>query len=153
MKSETNWPALSVRQPWAELLISGRKTVEIRTWAPDYRGRLWLHAGLKANSELEQRFGLDGAYKGGFIGSIELAAVVPITRDRWIQWRQKHLDSAEFRHGMLAWIVEAPRRLRTPVAGIGQLGLFRPSDDLIQQLTEEDVGDNPMEQSRDREPL
>jgi ASCH domain len=139
MKSETEWPALSVRQPWAELLISGRKSIEIRTWAPDYRGRLWLHAGSKADPELERLFGLEGAYKGGFIGSIQLTAVVPMTSDRWIQWRQNHLDAGQYHHGMLAWIVEAPRRFRTPVAGTGRLGLFRLSDDIIRQLTEADA--------------
>ena|SRR6266536_1876555 len=37
--------ALSVRQPWANLIASGRKTVELRTWSTDYRGLLAISAG------------------------------------------------------------------------------------------------------------
>ena len=29
---------LSVRQPWASLLVSGLKDIENRTWAPNYKG-------------------------------------------------------------------------------------------------------------------
>ena len=86
------WPALSVQQPWAELLISGRKTIEIRSWTPDYRGRLWLHAGLKSNSDLDQAFGFQNLFRGGYLGSIRLLATIPLTRERWSQYRGKHLD-------------------------------------------------------------
>ncbi len=36
---------LSVRQPWAWLLVQGIKTVENRTWRTNYRGPLLIHAG------------------------------------------------------------------------------------------------------------
>lgn len=133
------WPALSVRQPWAELLISGRKSIELRKWATDYRGRLWLHAGLKASPELERHFGLQGAYKGGFVGSIQLAAVVPMTSERWQQWQDHHLDTGPYEHGMFAWLMEAPRRFKAPVPSQGRLGLFKPPDDIVRQLTAADV--------------
>jgi hypothetical protein len=34
--------ALSVRQPWANLLASGKKTIETRLWPTDYRGSLLI---------------------------------------------------------------------------------------------------------------
>ncbi|MHB8736522.1 MAG: ASCH domain-containing protein [Terriglobales bacterium] len=36
--------ALSVKQPWATLLIHGLKTIEIRRWPTARRGRILLHA-------------------------------------------------------------------------------------------------------------
>jgi hypothetical protein len=36
--------ALSLKQPWAALLVAGRKTVEVRRWSTSYRGRLLIHA-------------------------------------------------------------------------------------------------------------
>ena len=39
--------ALSVRQPWAELIVAGLKDVENRTWRTDYRGPVLIHAGMK----------------------------------------------------------------------------------------------------------
>jgi hypothetical protein len=37
--------ALSIRQPWAWLIVHGFKPVENRDWATDYRGPLAIHAG------------------------------------------------------------------------------------------------------------
>lgn len=34
--------ALSVKQPWANLIVSGEKTIETRTWGTDYRGPLLI---------------------------------------------------------------------------------------------------------------
>lgn len=36
---------LSVRQPWASLIASGRKTVELRCWTTEYRGPVIILAG------------------------------------------------------------------------------------------------------------
>ena len=44
-------PALSIRQPWAELIVRGHKDVENRTWRHSYRGPVLIHAGHK--SELD----------------------------------------------------------------------------------------------------
>jgi hypothetical protein len=36
--------ALSIRQPWAELILCRRKTIEIRSWKSAYRAWLLIHA-------------------------------------------------------------------------------------------------------------
>ena len=36
--------ALSLKQPWAALLVHGRKTVEVRRWATARRGPVLIHA-------------------------------------------------------------------------------------------------------------
>src|SRR6516164_1264126 len=36
--------ALSLKQPWATLLVHGRKTIEVRRWATRRRGLLLIHA-------------------------------------------------------------------------------------------------------------
>ena len=35
---------LSVRQPWAYLIVAGHKDIENRKWRTSYRGRLLIHA-------------------------------------------------------------------------------------------------------------
>ena len=37
---------ISVRQPWAWLLVAGHKDIENRTWRTSYRGSLLIHASL-----------------------------------------------------------------------------------------------------------
>lgn len=36
--------ALSIRQPWAWLIVNGHKTVENRTWRTNNRGAVLIHA-------------------------------------------------------------------------------------------------------------
>ena len=36
--------ALSLKQPWAALLVAGLKTIEIRRWSTAYRGPVLIHA-------------------------------------------------------------------------------------------------------------
>lgn len=39
--------ALSIRQPWAWLIVNGYKDVENRTWRTGFRGRFLVHAAKK----------------------------------------------------------------------------------------------------------
>ena len=39
--------ALSIRQPWAWLIVNGIKDVENRNWRTHYRGPVLVHAGKK----------------------------------------------------------------------------------------------------------
>lgn len=43
----TAMKALSVKQPWANLLASGKKTIETRLWPTDYRGPLLIVSSKK----------------------------------------------------------------------------------------------------------
>ncbi len=61
--------ALSIRQPWIELILSGLKTIEVRTWSTEYRGELWLHAGKKADREALKRFNFS-------VGDLAFAAII-----------------------------------------------------------------------------
>lgn len=118
-------PALSVRQPWAELILTGRKKIEIRSWATAYRGPLWLHASSRADRPV-YGLKLEDLFKGGFVGRIDLVAIVPFEQERWEQWRSMHLDPGSYQPGLFAWIVESPIRLSSPLPAPGALKLFSP---------------------------
>src|SRR5438105_2711773 len=45
--------ALSLKQPWAALLASGRKTVEVRKWPTTRRGRVLIHAARVSDDRPE----------------------------------------------------------------------------------------------------
>ncbi|MFB5646865.1 MAG: ASCH domain-containing protein, partial [Candidatus Nitrosomaritimum yanchengensis] len=42
---------LSVSQPFADLIISGNKTIELRNWNTAFRGEFLIHAPLKIRIE------------------------------------------------------------------------------------------------------
>lgn len=139
MSSNTLIRAISVRQPWAELIISGRKKIELRDWKPvyldePYRGRLWLHTGLQKAAELEKSFGFSDLYRGGYIGIVTLDLVVEMTKERWEQWREQHLDTGQFPQGYYAWVLSSPIRFKSPLDAPGKLGLYHPSQEIYKQL-------------------
>lgn len=43
--------ALSIKQPWAALIVHGFKPVENRDWHCNYRGPLLIHAGKQEDTE------------------------------------------------------------------------------------------------------
>jgi hypothetical protein len=45
--------ALSLKQPWAALLVHGRKTIEVRRWPTARRGRVLIHAARVSDVRLE----------------------------------------------------------------------------------------------------
>ena len=41
--------ALSIKEPYANMILSGKKTIETRTWRTNYRGPLLICASAKPN--------------------------------------------------------------------------------------------------------
>jgi hypothetical protein len=46
--------AISIRQPWAWLIVQGYKDVENRTWATKYRGPILIHAGKTCDPAFDE---------------------------------------------------------------------------------------------------
>ena len=131
---DINIPALSVQQPWAELIISGRKQIEIRRWSTSYRGDCWLHTGLKRNPELEKLFSIADPFTGGFLGTVRIELIIPLDRQRWETMRERLLVPGTFLPSMFGWIFSNPKRFLKPVNGPGQLRLFYPDKDIYVKL-------------------
>lgn len=71
--------ALSIKQPWAALLVAGLKTIEIRKWATTVRGTVYIHAASKPDPREEgwayvtEELRPLAALGGGIIGTAELS--------------------------------------------------------------------------------
>ena len=79
--------ALSLKQPWAALVLCGVKTIEIRKWSTTVRGPVLLHAA-KVDDPREEGWRLLptaakalAALRGGVIGQLDLVECRPY-RDR-----------------------------------------------------------------------
>jgi hypothetical protein len=128
-------PAISIRQPWAELILSGRKTIEIRSWSTEHHGLLWVHTGLKGIPELESEMGFSDLFKGGYIGSVVLDTVIPLDRHRWEVLDSRHLCSrGDYVPGQYGWVLSSPYKFEQPIPGPGQRGLFYPTTELGELL-------------------
>ena len=65
---------LTIKQPWASLIIEGYKEYEFRSWKTNYRGELLIHAGKSIDKEAYKRLGkyLINMPLGKIIGKVEL---------------------------------------------------------------------------------
>jgi ASC-1-like (ASCH) protein len=43
---------LSIRQPYAELIVSGKKTIELTSWDTEFRGEFQVHASKAIDKEV-----------------------------------------------------------------------------------------------------
>ncbi|MFX0195177.1 MAG: ASCH domain-containing protein [Candidatus Hodarchaeota archaeon] len=134
MNNVQSFPAISIRQPWAELILRGKKTIEVRSWDSAYRGMLYLHTGKFPYGYKALDLGLQDVFRGGYVGTIELAAIVPFTLELWEQWRELHLLDGQFRQGLFAWMIRNPRRFKNPIPGPGALGIFHPDPSVAKTL-------------------
>ena len=113
---------LSVRQPWAWLIVSGHKPVENRTWRTDYRGPLLIHAGgrmadredVELANEMMDLLGIQAPEEyplGGIVGCCLVTGCVSHSTNDWFC-------------GPYALTLDRGREL--PFRALkGRLGLFR----------------------------
>lgn len=82
---------LSVRQPWAHLIIHGGKDIENRKWKTKLRGRIFIHAGMRDDKTAIAKFtdkGLiraDDLVRGAIIGSVEIVDCVDYHPSSWFE--------------------------------------------------------------------
>lgn len=112
--------ALTVKQPWAALIMAGIKDVENRAWPTRYRGELLIHAG-KAYDETVDLSALDVsptdqllAAHGEIVGTVQLRDCVQDHSSEWAEAEQWH------------WVLDTPRLFDDPIPHRGQLGLWIP---------------------------
>ncbi len=89
--------ALSIRQPWASLILKAGKDIENRCWPTKFRGRILIHAA-KGCTRAELEDALDFAedasgtrytvdlktiHRGGIIGSVEIVDCVSASDSPW----------------------------------------------------------------------
>jgi hypothetical protein len=67
--------ALSLKQPWAELVVSGKKTVELRNWNTEFRGEFLVHASKTPNKEAMEKLGFKELPLGCIVGKATLVGV------------------------------------------------------------------------------
>jgi len=131
--------ALSIRQPWASLIIKAKKDIENRNWHTKFRGRILVHAAkgmtrgehegaidfavdaIRADPRnagaarivtlRELGFAFDDLERGGFVGSVEIVDCVTDSESPWFM-------------GRYGFVLRDPQPLPFFVPYKGQLGFF-----------------------------
>jgi ASCH domain len=140
--------AISIRQPWASLILKAGKDIENRSWKTSFRGRVLIHAakGMTRDEHedaiefavdamrvaartsgasrivtlRELGFSFEELQRGGIIGSVDIVDCVSQSDSPWFM-------------GKFGFVLRNPQPLPfTPLKG--QLGFFPVNIDQIQPL-------------------
>ena len=117
---------LSVSQPFADLIISGKKTIELRNWNTNFRGEFLIHSPLKIRTEDSKRLKINKKFvTGAIIGKAQLYDVKRYDSLKEIKLDQKfHFASKKFQNKTFGFILKNAKPLRIPITWKGQLGFF-----------------------------
>lgn len=109
---------LSVKQPYASLIMSGRKQLEIRSWKTSHRGVIGICASAVPDKAAVQRLDMTGPL-GCFLGIVEIMDCRPFTpQDVELAFTGQHYPS------QWAWVLADPLKITEPIPIKGALGLF-----------------------------
>jgi hypothetical protein len=116
--------ALSIRQPWAWLVVNGYKDIENRSWRTNHRGLLLIHASNNrtlttpenlAAIKKKYRVRLPNDFDfGGIVGMVDVVDCVNTHPSKWKE------------RGTWGWVLKNPRRLPFRECK-GFVGFFRLS--------------------------
>lgn len=120
--------ALTVKEPWASLIINGYKEYEFRSWKTNYRGRILIHAGLTLEEDASKNFkdyNLNYG-KGEIIGEATLTDCILVT-DKLEDdlYKLNPLVYAKSKHSRVyAWKLEDIKVYNRRIPSKGRLGLW-----------------------------
>jgi hypothetical protein len=121
--------ALSILQPYAWLIVTGKKDIENRTWWTSYRGPVLIHAG---KNYPKRDYADDSdcyadypesreAMIGGIVGIATIAGCVKASESRWF-------------NGPYGFTLKDARQFPALVPMRGALGFFDVPPEVLAQL-------------------
>ncbi len=118
---------LTVKQPWASLIINGYKEYEFRSWKTSYRGKILIHAGLGKELKFMDKvkeYNLDYE-SGAIIGETDVVDCILVDEDfnNYLN-KKNNLVYSNDHVGLYAWKLENIRKYSTPIYVKGKLGLW-----------------------------
>jgi hypothetical protein len=120
--------ALSLRQPYAELIVNGKKTIEIRSWRTNFCGEFLVHASKTIMLDDCKQHGLDPKtlITGAILGKAIVTGVKKYeTQEEFNADADKHLASPKFfKKPCYGFILENPTQLDQPIPARGWLNFF-----------------------------
>ncbi len=116
--------AITVRQPWAGLIVDGYKDIENRRHRTLIRERIAIHAGLGWDDpgpiyHFRMPWTAHQRLSGCIIGTVRIVDSVEDARSKWALPGWHH------------WVLQDPMPLKQPIPYKGNLGFFHVPDELV----------------------
>ena len=144
---------ITIKQPWASLIVEGIKDVENRTWKTNFRGRVLVHAaarpanikyeieGQASIKEIKMFSALGRAEKdnlfGCIIGSVE---IVDCVINHPGIWAEKTINKTYWKNGkhylekvkpIYNWVLANPIKFPEPIPCKGKLSFWESECEVL----------------------
>ena len=127
---------LSLKQPYAQLVASGKKTIELRTWNTKFRGEFLIHASKKIDVKAYERLKIDphSLITGAIIGKVNLYDVKSYdSRESLMRDRKRHFADVDDIDPGFGFKIKDAQKFREPIIIPGKLGFFNIEIKLFQK--------------------
>ena len=127
---------LTIREPWASLIVNGYKEYEFRSWKTNYRGKILIHAGLKLETGIIERFKEYNLeyQKGVIIGEADLVDCILVDNNFISELRE--INSIVYGNSnhdeTYAWKLENIKKYDKVIPVTGKLGLWNYYSDELE---------------------
>lgn len=125
--------ALTIQQPFAQLVCLGAKKIETRSWNTKHRGKILIHAGKKLMDNWYNDYPTFHFYLkdqhisyGAFIGTADIVDTVKITDTLIDSLSENELVFGDYTIDRFGWKLSNATLFVEPIPCKGALSLFNP---------------------------
>ncbi|MDD4027929.1 MAG: ASCH domain-containing protein [Bacilli bacterium] len=119
---------ITLKQPWASLIVNGYKKYEFRFWKTNYRGELYIHAGKGIDKEGMKRVeSLNLKYpKSRIIGKVIIEDCIELNDkvNKKINSENEFIYGKDINRKGYAWVIKESELLNIEKEINGKLGLW-----------------------------
>lgn len=120
---------ISLKQPYAELLASGKKTIETRAWSTKFRGSFLIHASKTVDVEACEYYeiDMDRIARGAVIGKAVIYDVKKYPNsNEFALDKSKHLSLKKIvdNKNMYGFLIKDAIKFDDAVPCLGKMGFF-----------------------------
>lgn len=118
--------AISIIEPYASLILEGKKHIETRSWRTEYRGKILIHASATRIPKEYRRLlpMVDKVRQGYILCTAYLIDCVKMTDEFIAQVDDEERAVGFYSPGRYAWFLSDITPLPYPVHAKGKLGLW-----------------------------
>ncbi len=116
---------LTLKQPWAELILQGRKNIEIRKWNSTFRGPFLIHASGNIDEEGMKKYGYkeEDLPRQAIVGKTELIDVKQYKNEEEFN-KDKNRHLATWQWGSYGFVLGKVERIKEIKNVKGALGFW-----------------------------
>lgn len=124
---------ISIKEPFATLIVKKHKTIETRSWKTSYRGEIYIHASKtmmkeKISENAFKYINKEECHSSEIIGKANLVDCVEMSPEYIKSINKKELELGIYEEGRYAWILDDVEEIK-PIKAKGKLNIWEYKED------------------------